>query len=207
MTHHQPSYEQHGIELLDALSLDDYRSAIGYAQNFTQRRDKATGGEHGGYGIEREFHDNVVDGDDLYRVAPAIFDLYLRCHNLAQMRLDGPHVVNFSPWRQSAITLKSYTEPGDEHGWHVETNGLTVIVMAEGRGKLDYMPAGQEPDGMNQRRAFMDTGAAWMLRGHDVWHCVPPMTPSDLPRTTLIMNYYLDDDFSRPEGIDEQHYA
>ena len=200
-------FENDGVELLAALPPDDYMQAAGYALNFAHRRDKATGGEHGGYGAEREFHDHVLDGDEIYKQAPALFDVYLKCHDLAAQRLAGQHLVNLSPWRRSAITLKTYTRPGDEHGWHVESNGLTVIWVLQGPAFLDCMQPGCKPNTGTLTSIGMVSGEAWLLRGHDVWHCVPPVSAEALPRTTAILNYYLDNDFSRPEGIDEQHYA
>ena len=206
------TYERDGIELLAGLPISAFRE-FGYALNFAQRRDKATGGARGGYGIEREFHDEVTDGDTIYRVTPSLFTLYLRCHNLAQQRLSEQHEVNFSPWRKSAITMKSYTQRGDEHGWHVETNGLSVLMCCQGEARLDVMEPNHVPGDQDQGHVAGDVhivmrpGEAWLLRGHDIYHRVPPLIDADLPRTTLVMNYYLDGNFDRPEGIDEQHYA
>lgn len=204
---HVLTYETDGIECLASLPLSEYER-FGYALNFASRRDKVTGGSHGGYGVEREFHDLVVDGNTIYRVTPSLFTLYLRCHNLAQMRLRH-HVVNFSPWRKSAMTMKGYVNVGDEHGWHVETNGLTVLMCLEGKARLDILkgPQPPEPNHAGDFHITMQPGEAWLLRGHDVWHRVPPVRDADLPRTTLVMNYYLDGNFDRPEGIDDQHYA
>lgn len=206
------TYEKDGIECLASLPLSEYER-FGYALNFASRRDKVTGGAHGGYGIEREFHDLVTDGDTIYRVTPSLFTLYLHCHNLAQMRLASRHEVNFSPWRKSAMTMKAYTEVGDQHGWHVETNGLSVLFCLEGEARLDVMEPNHVPGDQDQGAEAGDVhvtmlpGEAWLLRGHDIYHRVPPLHDADLPRTTLVMNYYLDGNFDRPEGIDEQHYA
>ena len=203
------NYAEHGVQLLGSLPRLSERVFLTPAfRRSAERRDKATGGRHGGYGIEREFHDLIVDGDKLYDASPRFFELYMECHQMAHaMLLD--HVVNLSPWRRSAMTLKFYTQPGDQHGWHVETNGLTVLVCVEGAARLDIMdgPQPPHPEHEGDFHLIMRPGQAYILRGHDVWHRVPPLLESDLPRTTMVMNYYLDDDFSRPAGLDGQHYA
>lgn len=202
------TYSTHGIGLMGAVELFPYSTAIDAAKMSTHRRDKTTGGAAGGYGMERQFHDAICDGDELYRISPHLFELYLRGHDTAQQLLPS-RTINFSPWRKSSMTLKDYTQPGDQHGWHVETNGLTIILMLRGSGRLDIMdgPQPPHPDHEGDFHCEMREGQMWLLRGHDVWHRVPPLRPDDLPRTSLVMNYYIDDDFSRPEGIDGQHYA
>lgn len=201
-------YDTHGVELLGSMNLFPHSVMLGAAKHSADRRDKVTGGDAGGYGLKREFHDMVCDGDRLWAVSPHFFELYLAGHGMAQKRLPE-HVVNFSPWRKSAMTFKAYNRVGDQHGWHVETNGLTVILCVEGEGRLDFTLDGRQPD-PDENGDFhlaMRPGQAYLLRGHDVWHRVPPVVATDLPRTTIVMNYYLDDDFSRPDGLDEQHYA
>jgi hypothetical protein len=212
-----PQFETHGIEHFSRIDPADYVATVETLKHHTTRRDKATGGKLGGFGIEREFHDDICDGDVIREFAPELFDLYDRVQEILQARLPD-HVVNKSPWQTSALTLKSYNHIGDEHGWHVETNGLTVVCALEGHGRLHVQfPAGVCPDDTDEDSVELvyETGNLYMLRGHEpdydysraIWHRVPPVLASDLPRTTLVMNFYLDGDFTRPAGIDKQHYA
>ncbi len=201
-------YETHGVERLGSMTLFPFTAMLKTAVKAASRRDKVTGGNYGGFGIERHFHDCVMDGNELYAHYPRFFELYMRGHHMAQHRLPG-RMVNLSPWRQSAMTLKSYNKVGDQHGWHVETNGLSVIVCIDGEARLDFMNGAQPPTPYHAGdfHLLMQPGEAYLLRGHDVWHRVPPVRRENLPRTTIVMNYYIDDDFSRPDGMDEQHYA
>ena len=86
------------------------------------------------------------------------------------------------------------------------SNGLSIIVCVVGKSRFRILPIGSELSGP-WTEINMSPGHSYLLRGHDVYHCVPPLLNTELPRVTLVMNYYLDGDFSRPDGIDEQHYA
>ena len=212
-----PRFETEGIEHFGKIDPSAFEADLLTLKHHTTRRDKMTGGKFGGFGIERAFHDDIADGDTIAEFAPELFDLYDHVRQLLQRRLPD-HKVEASPWRTSALTLKSYNTVGDEHGWHVETNGLTVVCALEGNGRLHIMlPCGLCPDDTDEDAIELtyETGNLYMLRGHNpdtgyadaIWHRVPPVEDRDLPRTTLVMNYYLDGNFSRPETIDEQHYA
>jgi hypothetical protein len=176
-----------------------------------QRRDKQTGGCHGGYGVKRTFRDQVIDGEVLLQ-HHLFRSIYSTVRRMVESTAGG--IVVESPWMKSAITLKVYDSPGDQHGWHVESNSVTGLLYLTG-----VEGAALEIADPNIPRIHRDedqpvmanlhhptSGTLIVLRGHDVWHRVLPKKGAE-PRIVLVCNYYRPGDIDRPSGIDEQHYG
>lgn len=170
-------------------------------QEHGQRRDKKVGGKKGEFGEKREFHDNILQADEIYR---RLFPLWRWYRENAQRlsNMLGCKIV-VSPYVESAVTIKRYSQPGDEHGWHVETNCLTLLYYWEAGGVLEYcLPGEREPV---LEADFVD-GTALLVQGHDTWHRVPPLLKGER-RMLMVCNYYVEGHEVRPEGLDELHYA
>ena len=102
----------------------------------------------------------------------------------------------------SAVNVKVHG-PGDTHGWHHDTNGITVLayLQADASGgteievDLQGCPAVVEPS----------PGDVLFMQGRKLWHrSVPPTGP----KVVAPLNYYEAGDLQeRPESLDRLLYG
>ncbi len=181
----------------------------------SQARSKIVGGAAGGHGPMREFKDRVANTEAVIKAVPKLWELYVKTAfyiNEIVFAHQSPEKVILSPDLESAITFKHYQGIGSTHGWHLETNGITGLYYLTNcdDGPLEYLPPDSDyPSEANindVRRYYSRKDNLVILKGHNVWHQVRPMTDPNSIRACLVFNYYFEGDTSRPEGLNEIHY-
>lgn len=162
-------------------------------------RDDAPGGPLDQGGLYRHAQ---IDGHAVMRALPSLYDWYLReCHEYVQVTMDGRAIT--SPWPRSSVNVKVFG-PGDEQGWHYDTNPLTALL---------YLTATNNATGTRIRvpgcgdvPVIAQPGDLLLMDGRRLLHHVPPVPPGG-QRVTVPLNYYLPGDCERPEGIDRLVYG
>ena len=176
-------------------------------QHGTRRKNWKAGGKHGGPGEERNYNDWVLHYGGIHRYIIELAQVYMETTKTIDevtRRRTTP-----SPYGRSAATLKMYEGVGGEHGWHVESNSVSGVLYLsnhpeeKGDGALEYcLPKTRSP----VYKYWPKAGDLVIMRGHDVWHRVAPMT-TNTTRMCAVFNYYHEGDVDRPDGLDDLHYG
>ncbi len=162
--------------------------------------------EAGAGGAARRIADRELHGFRAAHVLPALVYLQGAVQMVAET-VTNQRVLT-SPFEKSGLTVR-HMVGGGEHGWHVESNSVTGLLYlsghrsSDGGGALEYCaPGTREP----VLRFWPQVGDLVILRGHDLWHRVPPL-PAGVERVVAVFNMYHVGDVSRPEGLDGLHYG
>ena len=146
-------------------------------------------------------HHGIMDAHRLLDLIPELLGWY-ESSRIWLSEVAGREVI-CSPYHRSAMTLKVYDRPGDCHGWHLDTNPLTALLILTETGpgwgtELD-LPGGH---------TFLENrpGDCLVMHGRVVRHQAPPI-PEGALRVTIPANYYYPDDLWRPEGTDALVYG
>lgn len=148
------------------------------------------------------YHYRAANAYETHEILPELFGWY----ETAPLWLQ--HIVQrdviCSPYPSSAITLKVYDRPGDEQGWHLDTNPLTVLLILTAT-QGDYGTEMETRSGTHFNLKN-DPGDCFVFLGRELRHRVPPL-PTNHWRVTIPLNYYHPDDTWRPEGMDDIVYG
>jgi hypothetical protein len=146
-----------------------------------------------------DYHYSVIDGKTLKTEMPSLFGWYEGARFALAAIVCRPVIV--SPYPLSAINIKRYG-PGDEQGWHFDTNAVTALLYLTDDGcptrVINFLEEEEDVIPM--------PGSLLLMQGRRVKHCVPKI-PEAVARLTMPLNYYHPDDVNRPERIDEIVYG
>lgn len=144
----------------------------------------------------------ILDTYAVQRVLPELMGWYQAARPLIETVVDREVIL--SPYERSQVTVKVYHRPGDEHGWHRDTNPLTaLLILTDTHG--DYGTEIEERDG-STLHLRNNAGDLLLMQGRELRHRVPPL-PQGYWRVTVPLNYYFPDDVWRPDGTDELVYG
>jgi len=149
-----------------------------------------------------ERHGKIADAFEAEKVLPEIFGLYQGARLFLSELIERPVIC--SPYPRSTVTLKVYDRPGDQQGWHRDTNPLTALLIAtETLGNYGTEIEARDGSVFNLEN---QPGDLWVMYGRELRHRVPSI-PEGKWRVTIPLNYYHPDDVWRPQGTDNLIYG
>jgi hypothetical protein len=196
-------YQIHGVQLIQPLSqvqyMEVYEQVSQALMNKGKSTDRYVGGVEGERGERRHYKYVRLDGNQCLAYSPLLWKVYSAYKPLVE-KVTGREVL-FSPWIQSAITTKLYGEEGAEHGWHTDTNSVTLILsLNDGSSPFEFcFPPQHYSEGEVQQIPSVSNSAI-VLR-NDVWHRIPTMLKNEKPRLSVVFNYYHEGEITRPVGL------
>ena len=144
----------------------------------------------------------IASASQAKEILPEVFGLY-QSTTVFLSDLIGREVIS-SPYPESSVTLKVYDRPGDQQGWHKDTNPLTaLLILTETKG--DYGTEIEFKDG-TVANLENEPGDLWVMFGRELRHRVPSV-PEGKWRVTIPLNYYHPDDTWRPADMDSLVYG
>lgn len=146
-------------------------------------------------------HYGVADADAVRSRLPELYGFYEAGTTLMSWLFD--RAVIRSPHARSAVTVKIYDRPGDCHGWHLDTNPVTAMLI------LTATPGdwGTEiDDGTRTFHLRNEPGDMLVMFGRQIRHRVPEL-PDGERRITVPLNYYHPADTWRPTATDRLVYG
>jgi hypothetical protein len=113
-----------------------------------------------------------------------------------------------SPYVASDMNILVYEPPGACIGWHRDTNAATVLVYltTNTEGGTEVRPLRRAPDDAPpaSRIILPREGAVLLMQGRWVVHRGLPVHSE--VKVACAWNYYLTDDYKRPDDFDERIY-
>ena len=196
-------YKVHGVQLIQPLNqtqyIEIYEQVNQALMNQGKSTDRYVGGVEGERGERRRYKYVRLDGNQCLAYAPLLWGVYSAYKPLVE-QVTGREVL-FSPWIQSAITTKLYAEEGAEHGWHTDTNSVTLILsLNDGSSPFEFCFPPHHPSEGEVQQIPSISNSAIILR-NDVWHRIPPLPQSRKPRLSVVLNYYHEGEITRPTGL------
>ena len=147
----------------------------------------------------------VMDMNKVIQYFPELVPFY---HGMVPLISAISHCnVITSPHPGSEVTLKVYQGNGTTQGWHYDTNAITALLYLttnqEGATvcKIQKHHPSRKNPRIETRKIYPRAGSLLLMKGREVWHCSEPLI-NEL-KVIVPLNYYLNNDTWRPEGIDE----
>lgn len=150
----------------------------------------------GSMGEKGEYY--VTDGPSTFEILDGLDEVYSSCIPILES-ISNKKIIE-SPYPLSKVNAKVYKDTGSQ-GLHFDTNPISCLLFVSYGAPLNIQL-------LNGQWIDIDPlpGYIAVFDGRKCMHRVPP---SDTPqfRVTIPMNYYFDDDFWRPDWIDEAIYS
>lgn len=144
----------------------------------------------------------IASASQVREILPEMFGLYQSTTTFLSLLIDREVIT--SPYPESSVTLKVYDRPGDQQGWHKDTNPLTaLLILTDTKG--DYGTEIEFKDG-TVGHLENEPGDMWVMFGRELRHRVPSV-PEGKWRVTVPLNYYHPDDIWRPADMDALVYG
>jgi hypothetical protein len=148
----------------------------------------------------------MIDGRAIKEHLP---DMHRAYHELlAVVREVVSPLAVASPYDCSDMNILIYEPPGACIGWHRDTNAVTVLVYltTNSEGGTEVRPLARAPDdpAPAARVVLPREGAVLLMQGRWAVHRGLPVTSE--VKVACPWNYYLEDDYKRPEGLDDRLY-
>lgn len=146
-------------------------------------------------------HHFVLDALQVQAIIPELWDFYQKLPAFVAP-IVGREVI-LSPYERSAVNVKVYA-PGDDHGWHYDTNALTALLyLTETDSETGTLV---ELDG-ETFPLIAKPGDLLVMNGREINHKVRAVPEHAPTRVTVPLNLYYPDDIGRPEDTDELVYG
>lgn len=155
-------------------------------------------------GVETEYDERcdyfVYDTDSTLKRLPFLAGLY---ENLVGPLEDltKKRVVK-SPWLRSKINLNVFPNGKGKVGLHVDSNPITILVAFTDGAPLEFFR-----DGRRFAYWYPKPGKAAIFLGKEIAHRVVSREKDTTQRIVAPMNYYFEDDCSRPFWFDDYVYG
>lgn len=151
--------------------------------------------------FEGRYRYGVLDDPATRETLAGLHDFYATLPDFLE-GIVGREMI-LSPYDRSAVSVTVWSEPGDEMGWHFDTNAVTALL---------YLT--DTPDGPTEMRDLQGhhasvackAGRLLVMQGRNCYHRVAPRRSTAL-RVSAQLNLYHPGDTLRPDGVDDDIYG